>query len=55
MGWGTLRVWNDIAPQTGFPPHPHSDMEYMNYVRDGAVIHEDNLGNKGAPLQATCR
>ncbi len=49
MGWGTLRVWNDdtIAPQTGFPPHPHGDMEIITYVREGAITHQDNLGNKG--------
>ncbi len=49
MGWGALRVWNDdaIAPSTGFPPHPHSDMEIITYVRDGAITHEDSLGNKG--------
>jgi redox-sensitive bicupin YhaK (pirin superfamily) len=49
MGWGALRVWNDdeIQPKTGFPPHPHADMEIITYVRDGAITHEDSLGNKG--------
>ena len=49
MNWGALRVWNDdeIAPNTGFPPHPHSDMEIITYVRDGAITHQDSLGNKG--------
>jgi redox-sensitive bicupin YhaK (pirin superfamily) len=47
--WGALRVWNDdiIAPKTGFPPHPHRDMEIITYVREGAITHQDNLGNKG--------
>ena len=49
MHWGNLRVWNDdtIQPHTGFPPHPHRDMEIITYVREGAITHEDNLGNKG--------
>jgi quercetin 2,3-dioxygenase len=49
MSWGSMRVWNDdtIAPQTGFPPHSHRDMEIITYVRRGAITHEDNLGNKG--------
>jgi redox-sensitive bicupin YhaK (pirin superfamily) len=49
MGWGALRVWNDdtIAPRSGFPPHPHSDMEIITYVREGAITHEDSLGNRG--------
>ena len=49
MHWGALRVWNDdtIAPNTGFPPHGHADMEIITYVREGAITHEDNLGNKG--------
>src|SRR6201987_1901145 len=49
MGWGALRVWNDdaIAPGTGFPSHPHADMEIITYVRQGAITHQDSLGNKG--------
>jgi redox-sensitive bicupin YhaK (pirin superfamily) len=49
MGWGALRVWNDdeIQPGTGFPPHPHAEMEIITYVRDGAITHQDSLGNKG--------
>ena len=49
MGWGRLRVWNDdeIAARSGFPPHPHSDMEIITYVRTGAITHEDSMGNRG--------
>ena len=49
MSWGSLRVWNDdeIAPQSGFPPHPHADMEIITYVRQGAISHRDSLGNEG--------
>src|SRR5258707_11460506 len=49
MGWGALRVWNDdeIAPNTGFPPHPHANMEIITYVREGAITHKDSLGNVG--------
>jgi redox-sensitive bicupin YhaK (pirin superfamily) len=37
MRHGALRVWNDdeIAPSTGFPPHPHAEMEIITYVRKG--------------------
>jgi len=49
MSWGRLRVWNDdeIAARSGFPPHPHADMEIITYVRTGAITHEDSMGNKG--------
>jgi redox-sensitive bicupin YhaK (pirin superfamily) len=47
--WGAIRVWNDdeIAARSGFPPHPHSDMEIITYVREGAITHQDSMGNKG--------
>lgn len=49
MGLGGLRVWNDdeVAPGTGFDPHPHRDMEIVTYIREGAITHRDNLGNEG--------
>ena len=49
MHWGAIRVWNDdeIGPRSGFPPHPHADMEIITYVRTGAITHKDSLGNQG--------
>jgi redox-sensitive bicupin YhaK (pirin superfamily) len=49
MHWGSIRVWNDdqIDAKSGFPPHPHDNMEIITYVRTGAITHEDSLGNKG--------
>ncbi len=48
-GFGRLLVWNDdeIAPDAGFEPHPHREMEIVTFVRDGAITHRDNLGNEG--------
>lgn len=52
MHWGRLRVWNDdtIAPHSGFPGHPHQDMEIITYVREGAITHQDSMGNQGRTL-----
>ncbi len=49
LEWGAIRVWNDdeIAARSGFPPHPHRDMEIITYVRAGAITHQDSMGNKG--------
>jgi quercetin 2,3-dioxygenase len=49
MNWGALRVFNDdvIQPAGGFGAHPHRDMEIVTYVLEGALEHQDNLGNKG--------
>ena len=47
--WGNIRVWNDdeVAAQSGFPPHPHDNMEIITYVREGAITHRDSMGNLG--------
>lgn len=47
--WGALRVLNEdtIAPASGFPLHPHRDMEIVTYVLSGELKHEDSLGNVG--------
>ncbi|SDW09488.1 pirin family protein [Paenibacillus sp. CF384] len=45
--FGPMRVMNDdtISPKRGFGAHPHSDMEILSIVLDGALRHEDSLGN----------
>ncbi len=50
MGFGALLVWNDdeIAPGQGFDAHPHKNMEIITFVRQGAITHQDSLGNTGA-------
>ncbi|WP_017222169.1 pirin family protein [Moritella dasanensis] len=52
MGFGSLLVVNDdwVAAGTGFPAHPHRNMEIITFVRSGAVTHKDNAGNTGVTL-----
>lgn len=46
---GRLRVFNDdvIAPDGGFPTHPHEEMEIVTLVMRGAISHKDSMGNVG--------
>jgi quercetin 2,3-dioxygenase len=48
MEFGPLRVFNDdyVNKKSGFPSHPHSEMEIVTIVLSGELTHKDNIGNE---------
>lgn len=48
LSFGQIRVFNDAAIQgfSGFPPHSHREMEIVTIMHEGALTHEDSMGNK---------
>jgi len=46
--FGALRVFNDdvVEPGTGFPTHPHREMEIVTIVLEGKITHADSMGNE---------
>jgi len=46
--FGALRVFNDdvVAPGTGFPTHPHKEMEIITIPLSGEITHADSMGNR---------
>ena len=49
VSFGPLRVFNDdvVAPSSGFPLHPHREMEIVTYMIAGQLEHRDTAGNHG--------
>jgi redox-sensitive bicupin YhaK (pirin superfamily) len=47
MGFRNLRVINEdfVAAGRGFPKHGHRDMEIITWILEGALQHEDSMGN----------
>lgn len=50
VNFGPLRVINEdrVEAGRGFGKHGHRDMEIVSYVLEGALAHEDSMGNRAS-------
>jgi redox-sensitive bicupin YhaK (pirin superfamily) len=48
LGFGPLVCHNDdeVAPGEGYPDHPHSELEIVTWVLEGALVHTDSTGEQ---------
>ena len=48
QNFGALRVLNEdrVAPNNGFPTHPHRDAEIFSYILSGELTHRDSMVTK---------
>jgi len=46
LGFGPLVCHNDdlLVPGGGYPDHPHTDLEIVTWVLEGALVHTDSTG-----------
>lgn len=47
LGFGPMICHNDdrLDPGSGYPDHPHADLEIVTWVLDGVLLHTDDAGN----------
>ena len=47
LGFGPLVCHNDdrLEPAAGYPEHPHSELEIVTWVLEGALVHTDSAGS----------
>ena len=52
LGFAAMTAHNDetLPPGTGYPDHPHSELEIITWVLNGALRHTDAQGNSGVLL-----
>ena len=52
LGFGPLVCHNDdlldpaVADPAGYPDHPHSELEIVTWVLEGALVHTDSTGSR---------
>lgn len=48
LGFGPLVCHNDdvLDPAAGYPDHPHSELEIVTWVLEGALVHTDSTGSR---------